>query len=56
MQSLHTALTHREAEEGVLPCEAVQRLDQWALLNEKTKQIQERPEEKGTRNGDIHNP
>ncbi|CAL8258840.1 unnamed protein product [Arctogadus glacialis] len=55
MQSLHpvgaAASTQRETE--LLLREVVQRLEQSATLNEKTKQIQEWPEEKGTLNGEI---
>ncbi|CAL8292972.1 unnamed protein product [Arctogadus glacialis] len=46
------AATQRETELLLLR-EAVQRLEQGPTFNEKTKQIQERPEEKGTLNGEI---
>ncbi|CAL8287709.1 unnamed protein product [Gadus morhua 'NCC'] len=42
-----------ERTELLLLREAVQRLEQSAALNEKIKQIQERPEEKGTLNREI---
>ena len=55
MQSLHpvgaAASTQRETE--LLLREVVQRLEQSATLNEKTKQIQKWPVEKGTLNGEI---
>ncbi|CAL8361624.1 unnamed protein product [Gadus morhua 'NCC'] len=47
------AAAQRETQEGVLLYEAGQLLEQGATLNEKNKQIQERPEEKGTLNREI---
>ncbi|CAL8287003.1 unnamed protein product [Arctogadus glacialis] len=46
------AATQRDTELLLLR-EAVQRLEQGPTFNEKTKQIQERPEEKGTLNREI---
>ena len=47
------AAAQREAQEGDLLYEAGQLLEQGATLNEKNKQIQEQPEEKGTLNREI---
>ncbi|CAL8327609.1 unnamed protein product [Gadus morhua 'NCC'] len=54
MQSPNGAAAANQREtELLLLREAVQWLEQSATLNEKTKQIQERPEEKGTLNREI---
>ncbi|CAL8268928.1 unnamed protein product [Boreogadus saida] len=54
MQSPNGAAAANQSEsELLLLREAVQWLEQSATLNEKTKQIQERPEEKGTLNSEI---
>ncbi|CAL8303004.1 unnamed protein product [Arctogadus glacialis] len=47
------AVANQRGTELLLLREAVQWLEQSATLNEKTKQIQERPEEKGTLNREI---